>query len=75
MGDVVILPVITSLDCPAERILSMALQDELDKVVIMGYHKDGSEFFASSIADGGTVLWMMERSKIKLMDVATRLEE
>lgn len=75
MGDVVILPVISSLDCPAERIMSLAMQQDLEKVVVIGYHKDGTEFFGSSIADGGTVLWLMERTKVKLLKVAEEMSQ
>jgi len=61
---------ITRHDIPAERVLQSALESEVDKVVIIGYDKDGEEFMASSIADGGTVLWLMERLKKKLLEMA-----
>lgn len=61
---------ITRLDIPAERILKRALDAGLTQVVIMGYDAEGDEFFASSVADGGAVLWMMERSKMKLLQVS-----
>lgn len=70
MGDVVDLDVVTSLDLPAERILSKALAADLESVVIVGYAKDGSEYFAASMADGGTVLWLFERAKQKLLALA-----
>lgn len=68
MGEVIILNNITSLDIPADRVLEGAIE-KLEQVVILGYEKDGSEYFASSIADGGTVLWLLERLKIKLLDI------
>ncbi len=64
-----ILPVITSLDIPAERVLNSALAKELDRVVVMGYDKDGAEYFASSMADGADVVWLAERIKKKLLDM------
>ena len=67
MSDVVVLPVITKIDCPAERILNGGLEKGLESVVILGYDKDGDEYFASSIADGGTVLWLLERLKRQLL--------
>lgn len=67
-GNVVVLPVVTTLDLPPDRILEAALE-KLESVVIMGYDKDGNEYFASSFADGGDVLWIMERSKLKLLKV------
>lgn len=68
MGDVVDLPVITTLDCAPDKVLSAAM-GELESVVIIGYDKEGDEYFASSIADGGTSLWLMERFKKMLLEV------
>ena len=52
-------------------------KDELDGVVILGWRKGdpqnrsaGDEYFASSIADGATVLWLLERAKHKLLAIA-----
>ena len=70
MGDnVVMLDVVTKLDVPPERILQEALKANPQSVVIIGYDSDGEEYFASSVADGGTVLWMLERAKNKLLAV------
>lgn len=41
----------------------------MSKVVPIGWDKDGGEYFASTIADGGTVLWLLERLKKQLMVV------
>lgn len=68
MTNVVVLPVVTKLDLPPDRLLEAAL-GQLDSVVIIGYDKDGNEYFASSCADGGDVLWLLERSKLKLLNV------
>ncbi len=67
--NVIVLPVITSLDVPAERILNSALKAELDRVVVMGYDAEGNEYFASSMADGADVVWLAERLKKKLLDM------
>ena len=66
----VIIPLgnVTKLDIPADRVLESAI-GKLDGVVLMGRQPDGEYYFASSIADGGTVLWMMEKLKLKLMDL------
>lgn len=66
MGDIVNLNMVTRFDLPPDRILEAAL-DKLDKVVILGYEKDGSEYFASSIADGADVVWLLERCKLRLL--------
>lgn len=65
------LPVITRLDIDAERVLKAAIDSTLylQKVVVLGYDAEGEFYFASSIADGGTVLWLMEVAKKKLLEI------
>lgn len=67
MSNIIPLNCVTSLDLPADRVLNEAIE-KLDKVVILGYDKEGEEYFASSIADGGSVLWLMERLKLQLLE-------
>ena len=67
-GNVVILNLVTRLDVPADRVLNAALEHGLDQVVISGYDKDGNEYFASSVADGGQALWLLERCKKRLLE-------
>lgn len=63
---------VTSLDMPADRILENA-KGQLEGVIVIGYRTDdGSEFFASSYADGGDALWLLERAKKKLLDIPDR---
>lgn len=58
---------ITSLDLPPDLILDQA-KGKLEGVVILGFLEDGSEtYFASSYADGGTVLWLIEKLKLQLL--------
>lgn len=67
---VVPLKTVTSLDLPAERVLQAAVEAGLSDVVILGYTKDDDrEYFASSIADGGSVLWLMKRLERELLSV------
>jgi len=68
-ADVVELGVKTRLDIPPERVLTKALEVGMTEVVICGFDADGNEYFASSQADGGDVLWHMERAKWRLMQV------
>lgn len=58
---------ITTLDLPTEQVLEMAKEAGLTDVVVIGYDKDGDEYFASSKSDGGDVLWLLERAKYKLL--------
>ena len=70
MGEVIQLGCVTRLDLPADRVLEGAMGD-LESVVLLGYTKDGEEYFASSIADGGDVLWLLEKCKQALFDATT----
>lgn len=67
MSNVVELPVVTRLDIDPQRVLAGALEAGMQQVVIVGYDKDGDEFFASSLADGADALWHLERAKMKLL--------
>jgi len=41
----------------------------MDTVIVIGYTKDGDEYFASSKADGGEIIWLLERMKLRLLTV------
>ena len=69
MGVVVPLGNITYLDLPTDRILEEAKGECKDGVVVLGFDNDGEFYFASSIADGGSVIWLMELAKKKLLEV------
>ncbi len=67
-GEIVNWSGITKLDMPPDRILEAA-KDKLEGVVILGFTKDGDEYFASSYADGGEMLWLLERAKKALLSM------
>lgn len=69
MAKVILFNGITKLDLPPDRVLENNIGLGHDGIIIMGYDKDGQEFFASTYADGGTVLWLMERLKLRLLNV------
>lgn len=66
MGNVVNFTGVTKLDLPPDRMLESAV-GKLEGVVLLGYTKDGEEYFASSYADGGDMLWLLERAKKALL--------
>ena len=66
MSNVVYPRFITTLDSSPDRALEAAI-GELESCVIVGYRKDGTEYFASSIAAADTVTWLLERCKHKLL--------
>lgn len=60
---------ITTLDIPPTRILAKAAGAKLKECVVVGFDGDGELYFASSVADGGSVLWMFEIAKKRLLEV------
>lgn len=70
MSNVVRFTGITKLDEPCDRILEDATKANLDEVVVIGYAA-GDFYFASSVADGGTVVWMLELAKKRLLEQAS----
>jgi hypothetical protein len=68
VDNVTVLPVVTSLDVPCERLLTAALESTLQKVIIIGTDAEGEFYFASSTTDGGDVLWWLEIAKRKLLE-------
>ena len=73
MSNVVYLSTVTRLDLPPDRILEQAV-GKMEGVIVIGYDKDGNEYFASSYADGGEALWLLERAKMALLN-ADKLSE
>ena len=67
MSKVIPFTGITRLDISPDRVLQGAV-GKLEGVVIMGWDTEGNEYFASSYADGGTVLWLAERMKKMLLE-------
>ena len=60
MPAVVELGMVTSLDIPPERVLRNAVGQRVDSAIVIGYDEDGEFYFASSKADGGAVLWLLD---------------
>jgi hypothetical protein len=68
VGKVVPIGCITKLDIPPDTILESA-KGSLEGVVLMGFTPDGELYFASTYGDGGTVMWLLEQCKKKLLEV------
>lgn len=66
--NIVIWKGVTKHDLPPDRLLDSAL-GRLDNLVIMGWDKEGELYFASSMADGGNVLWLMRLCERKLLEI------
>lgn len=42
---------------------------EFEGVVLLGFGKDGNMRFCSTYADGGTILWLLEQCKLRLLQI------
>ena len=73
MSNVIPLGCITKLDQPVDRVLEEA-KEQLTGVIILGWTHDGAAYFASTMADGGEVIWLLEKCKKDLLDTAEELE-
>lgn len=58
---------VTRLDLPVDQILKKAV-GQLEGVVLIGFDKRGELYAASSYADGGEVLWLLEMCKMKMFN-------
>ena len=62
MGDVVHLPVVTTVDLPPDKVLSAAL-GRLTEVIIIGVDDAGAFYFAASTSDLERVLWQIKKAE------------
>lgn len=65
----------TTLDIDPRRMLEAALSAGLTEVVICGFTEDGTEYFASSVADAGAAGYHLDRAKWNLMRQVDRMIE
>jgi hypothetical protein len=67
MAEIILYNGITKLDLPPDRICEQAANKGLHGVLIIGHDESGELYFASSYADGGHALWLLELAKKRLM--------
>lgn len=70
MSDVTNLHSETIMDLPPEKVLRSAIENVPETVVVIGYDEDGDIYFASTTSDLPEVLWLIERGKQRLMEMA-----
>lgn len=58
---------ITKLDLPADRILEQAV-GKLQGVIVIGFDHEGEFYGASSYADGGNAIWLLEVCKKRILE-------
>lgn len=68
MGKVIPFGGITTLDLDPDLVLENS-KGTFEGVVLLGWGKDGEMAFSSTYADGGTVLWLLEQCKARLLAV------
>ncbi|OYW62720.1 MAG: hypothetical protein B7Z31_00170 [Rhodobacterales bacterium 12-65-15] len=68
-NNVIPIGCVTRLDLPVDQVLEGAKGMNLEGVVILGYFENGDQYFASTYADGGNVLWLLEMCKKQLLEV------
>lgn len=68
--NIIRFPGVTRLDIDPDMVLQEAI-GKLEGAVIAGTDKDGNHYFASSYADGGETLWLLEACKKRLMEIGT----
>lgn len=68
MGEVVSFRGVTKLDLNPDQTLE-GLKGSLKGFVLIGYDLEDNTFFSSTYAEGGDVLWLIEKLKHMLMNV------
>lgn len=66
MSNIKIFPMVTDKDMHPDAILQVAL-GKMQDVVIVGFDKDGNDWFSSNKSDAATVLYHLERARHRLM--------
>ena len=69
MSNVVDLPMVTTLDHPAEFALRKASEADLKSAAVIGWKKDGGFYFCSSMSDAAEVVFLCEMAKTKLLKI------
>lgn len=67
MAKIIDMGLVTKLDSDIDRVLEGA-KGKLEGCVLIGFDKEGELYCASSYADGGTLLWLLEACKRKMYD-------
>lgn len=69
MAEIITFPGLTSLDIEPDEILEQA-KGKLQVAIVCGVDADGNQYLSSSVADGGQIIWQLERAKHLLMCIA-----
>ena len=72
---VVQLHCVTKLDIPVDTILDSVRKEDLENCIIVGWDKEEKFYFASSMADGAEVNWLLDLAKHYLFQAALEDED
>ena len=75
MDNVVPLFEYTTDEIHPNKVLMGAINAVMDAVVVIGYTKEGIEYFASSTGNHETTNWLLDVGKMRLMKAYTSDEE
>ena len=59
----------TRLNTDPKLLLESAKEHIGEGVVLIGWDTEENIYFASSLADGGDILWLLEKAKKALMEI------
>lgn len=69
VDNVTILPVITTIPIPVERVMQKAIEAKPKYVMVIGEDAEGHLYFAASKSSGPDAVWWMEKAKLALLEL------
>ena len=57
----------TTLDIPVERVISGALEKDLETVIVLGWNEEGEMYLASSTGSRPNMYYLLDSAKVALM--------
>lgn len=67
MGKIIPFTGITVLDLDPDEVLEKT-KGKLEGLVLSGFDADGNIYMASTYSDGGTILWLLEQCKNRIIN-------
>lgn len=67
MSTIIRFPGVTKLDVPVDTVLTKALENNLKSAIVLGWDQHDEGYYASSVAEGAEVLWLLESMKYVLL--------
>lgn len=71
--NVIVAPIVSKIEAQPDDVLRHSI-GQLQSCIVIGFDKDGEEYYASSIADGATALWLLARMQHLLLSIVDKDE-